>query len=544
MKTDDELRRELDGNVVVLKPKAEKAPDGAPQERRLATVWADAIRLELDRPGLVDGLLSTTAMTVLYGESGSGKTFVALDLACHVAAGLPWRGMDVEQGVVVYVAAEAPESVQRRVWAWKRHHGVEHLPLVIVTSSVDLLNGDAEAVLELIRELRERHGRIALVVIDTLARAMTGNENAPEDMGRFVAACGRIREACEGHVLVVHHCGKDQARGARGHSSLRAATDVELEVTNGEDGGCVRVTKHRDEAGGRSYGFRLETVELGTNSKGRVVTTCVAAEAEPPERATGRDKRQLGPNERIVLEALAAALVDHGADPPLAPDIPRQVKVTSLERWRDAALRYLPQETAKKKNQAFGRAVVSLVADGRVKHAADAYWLPASGVHQGHRVTSGHMQASCDRPETGVHRQGHAVTPPFRGVTRVTVDTSGGQPPAQGGEERRAAAARMLESGASLRSVAAALGVSKSAVAKWRDGVHPLPNGGHPSGHPEVDSGQPGGGVHQVDSGHPSGHFAPSEDWQEVPDEAVLPPGLHIRVNLETGRKEARRLPS
>ena len=120
---------------------------------------------------------------------------------------------------------------------------------MIVTSSVDLLNGDAEAVLALVRELRERHGRIALVVIDTLARAMTGNENAPEDMGRFVAACGRIREAREGHVLVVHHCGKDQARGARGHSSLRAATDVELEVTNGEDGGCVRVTKHRDEAG-------------------------------------------------------------------------------------------------------------------------------------------------------------------------------------------------------------------------------------------------------------------------------------------------------
>jgi hypothetical protein len=231
MKTDDELRRELDGNVVVLKPKAEKAPDGAPQERRLATVWADAIRLELDRPGLVDGLLSTTAMTVLYGESGSGKTFVALDLACHVAAGLPWRGMDVEQGVVVYVAAEAPESVQRRVWAWKRHHGVEHLPLVIVTSSVDLLNGDAEAVLALIRELRERHGRIALVVIDTLARAMTGNENAPEDMGRFVAACGRIREACEGHTLIVHHCGKDAARVALDRLLVsRAATGTRAEL--------------------------------------------------------------------------------------------------------------------------------------------------------------------------------------------------------------------------------------------------------------------------------------------------------------------------
>ena len=94
--------------------------------------------------------------------------------------------------------------------------------------------------LALLASIRERHGRVALVVVDTLARAMTGNENPPDDMGKFVAACGRIREACEGHVLIVHHSGKDLAKGARGHSSLRAATDVELEVTNGQDGGCVR----------------------------------------------------------------------------------------------------------------------------------------------------------------------------------------------------------------------------------------------------------------------------------------------------------------
>ena len=113
--------------------------------------------------------------------------------------------MDVEQGVVVYVAAESPESVQRRVWAWKRHHGVEHLPLVVITASVDLLNGSTDKVLACSTSIRERHGRVALVVVDTLARAMTGNENSPDDMGKFVAACGRIREACEGHVLVVHH---------------------------------------------------------------------------------------------------------------------------------------------------------------------------------------------------------------------------------------------------------------------------------------------------------------------------------------------------
>jgi KaiC/GvpD/RAD55 family RecA-like ATPase len=291
MKADDEVRRALDNaKIVPLRPEARQDKAGkAPRE--LSTVWADDITIDMDAGGLVDGLLAATGMTVLYGESGCGKTFVAVDLACHVAAGLPWRGMAVEQGVVVYVAAESPESVKRRLWAWKRHHRVEQLPVLVVQSAVDLLNGDTDTLAGLLEGLRAEHGRIALVVVDTLARAMTGNENAPDDMGRFVAACGRLREAGGTHAMVVHHCGKDAARGARGHSSLRAATDVELEVASGEGGGSVRVTKHRDEAGGASYGFKLEQVELGTNAKGRVVTTCVAVACDPPDRATAAERR-------------------------------------------------------------------------------------------------------------------------------------------------------------------------------------------------------------------------------------------------------------
>jgi hypothetical protein len=318
MKADDEVRRALDrAKVVPFQAKARREKPGrAPRE--LSTVWADDIVLELDAGGLVDGLLGITGLTVLYGESGAGKTFVVLDLACHVAAGLPWRGMEVEQGVVVYVAAESPESVKRRLWAWKRHHGVERLPVLVVQSTVDLLNGDAETLAGLLAGLREKHGRLALVVVDTLARAMTGNENAPDDMGRFVAACGRLREAGETHVLVVHHSGKDAARGARGHSSLRAATDVELEVTSGEGGGAVRVTKHRDEAGGAAYGFRLEPVELGTNAKGRTVTTCVAVESETPAASKTAEARprRLNDKGRLLLQAVEKAVKYAAERPP------------------------------------------------------------------------------------------------------------------------------------------------------------------------------------------------------------------------------------
>ncbi|HEX8374673.1 MAG TPA: helicase RepA family protein, partial [Geminicoccaceae bacterium] len=315
--------------------KAEAAAKG--HSTRLTTVWADDIEIRLDRGGLVDGLLSSTGMTVLYGESGCGKTFVAVDLGCHIAAGLPWRGMAVEQGVVVYVAAESPESVKKRLWAWKRRHGVDRLPVLVVQSAVDLLNGDTDALAGLLERLKAEHGRIALVVVDTLARAMTGNENAPDDMGRFVAACGRLRDAGEAHVMVVHHCGKDAARGARGHSSLRAATDVELEVTNGEGGGSVKVTKERDEASGTSYGFRLEQVHLGTNAKGRVVTTCVAVEADAPSGTRDRPgQSRLSPSGKIAAQALRDAVNAMDERPPdheMTRDVRGAVRLTTWRRY-------------------------------------------------------------------------------------------------------------------------------------------------------------------------------------------------------------------
>lgn len=338
---------------------------GAPPVRELSTIWADDIEISLDDGGVVDGLLPLQGLTVLYGESGAGKTFTALDLACHVAAGMPWRGMEVEQGVVVYVAAEAPSSVKRRIWAWRQHHQVERLPVLVVQSSVDLLNGDADALVALVAQVARGRGRVVMVVLDTLARAMTGNENAPDDMGKFVAACGAIREAGDTHVLVVHHSGKDTAKGARGHSSLRAATDVELEVT----AGCIKVTKSRDDEGGRTFGFRLEVVELGTNAKGRTITTCVAVAAEAPARPE-KNKTKLTDKQDGALQALRRAIADHGE---VAPSGPPNIRSVDSEAWLETAIRFMPSMTDPKLERWRKRARLLELAEALRKHGVIRY---------------------------------------------------------------------------------------------------------------------------------------------------------------------------
>lgn len=370
------VRAQLDNVTPLPARKAEDEPAS-----KLSTIWADEIEIRLDTAGLIDGLLSSTAMTVVYGESGAGKTFVVIDMACHIAAGMAWRGLAVEQGNVIYVAAESPESVKRRVWAWKRHHKVERLPLLVVQSSIDLLNGDCDAVVAEVARVARAHGRVALVVIDTLSRSMMGNENSPDDMGRYVAACGRIREAADTHVLVVHHTGKDLAKGARGHSSLRAATDVELEVTKGESGGCIAVTKSRDEPSAARFGFKLEVVELGANPKGTMVTTCVAVEAGAPA-ASGHDRKpaRLTDKGKIVLQAVQTALKYSAQVPPSHQETSGVTQAVTMpiarNNWRQIIeWEGLSDSERAKSRQDWKRGVENVVAAKAVKKWGEWLWL-------------------------------------------------------------------------------------------------------------------------------------------------------------------------
>jgi RecA-family ATPase len=353
------------------------------------------VKLELDKVDLVTELLPTQGLTVGYGPSGCGKTFFFVDLACHVASGLPWYERAIEAGPVIYVAAEAPVSVERRVVAWKSRHcspgddgdgqnmPATPLDVAIVQAGIDLLAGDAKRVVELGQAIAAEREPVRLVVIDTLARAMTGNENAPEDMGRFVAACADIRESLGCHVLIVHHCGKNEARGARGHSSLRAATDVEIEVASG-DGSVrtARVTKHRDEAAGTVFAFSLDVVELGTNRQGRKVTTCVAAEAEANTLEIRRMEPKLSKCGRIAMDALAKAVRDCGAPPPATVDTSSAKLAVTLDQWRQyfrLAGGYSDEEAKRSTfRSALSRGKKSAIASGRARVWGDYAWLASN----------------------------------------------------------------------------------------------------------------------------------------------------------------------
>ena len=168
-----------------------------------------------------------------------------------------------------------------------------------------------------------------MVVIDTLARSMgAGDENTAKDAAMFVRNCDLIREATGAHVMVIHHTGKDEDRGARGSSALRAAVDNEIQVTSEWE---IISRKQRDQEPPEPLHFKLRSVTLGMDEDDEWVTSAVvdATEAPAPTRKPLRGKNE------VAMQALYDALRDHGATKS-GNTWPANRKVVEVDHWREA----------------------------------------------------------------------------------------------------------------------------------------------------------------------------------------------------------------
>jgi len=328
----EEARRRRDAE------KAAKKTNGHAQRGKVALVMLHDVVVVGSQDRLVNGVLGDSGLAMLYGETSSGKSFATFDACMHIALGWEWFGRKVTPSAVLYVAAEAPGSWGNRVEAFCRHHQLdqdqrERLPFGFILSTVNLgpQGHDSSAIIAAAKDLEDRSGeKCRLIAIDTMARATPGHdENDPVDVSKFVAKIDAIRNGANATPLVVHHSGKNLAAGARGHSSLRAAMDYELEVERNGEARTLRVRKNRDGSDGGEFGFQLQPIDIGTDEDGQPITSCVVV---PGDVVKKRRKRTLA---QQAADALSNALVDFGETPPIGGRWPSG-QVLRLNRFREA----------------------------------------------------------------------------------------------------------------------------------------------------------------------------------------------------------------
>lgn len=302
---------------------------------------------------LIKNVLPAEGLGVIFGRPGSGKTFSVMDIAMHVAAGIKWRGKKVRQADVSYVSPEAGRLGVNRVIGWSRHHGIAWPAGFRLSPAAINLCSDAADAEALIADIRANQPNCRLVVIDTLNRAMAGgDENSGEDMGRFVALCDLIAKELRCFVLVVHHSGKDAARGSRGHSSLLGAVSLELEVTKEQgEPGTIKVTKMRDGEDGAEYGFDIDSVPLGQDEDGEEVTTGISVEADMGAIEQLRRAEPRGQVQKMIADAFAQYVDDHGRPNPAGTGYaePGRVRIVDEGAFTDFAAGKLLGEEKKKR---------------------------------------------------------------------------------------------------------------------------------------------------------------------------------------------------
>jgi hypothetical protein len=292
---------------------------------------------------LIHGILPRKAFTALYGPPGSFKSFIALDMAEAIATGRPWMGNEIEQqGAVLYICGEGFGGMGARIKACQIHHSTpKGAPIYVIRHQLNLRSSaeDFNALMMAVVQLVETTGiEFQLLIIDTLARAFGGgNENDSDAMGSFITSMGKIQEFLACALMVLHHSGKDLAKGLRGHSSLLGAVDTQLEILRFEDQakGIISLTKQKDGQDGIRHGFEMVEIEISSSSLGfdPVVSLAVQASDEAANQASKRGKSNsgAGKNQRLEMSCLENIVKSKGTIKFIDG---QQRMVADLEAWR------------------------------------------------------------------------------------------------------------------------------------------------------------------------------------------------------------------
>jgi len=319
---------------------------------------------------------------MLFGAPASAKSFIAMDIAYCIAAGIDWNGNETVQGKVAYLAGEGFNGMSKRFKALELKYKTPTTEVFLSEMPASLSSKDSAQ--EVYDEITKICPKPVLIVVDTLHRNFgLGDENSAKDVGEFLLAITALMRKLGTAILLVHHSGHSAADRGRGSSSIKAALDVEYKISKNDKLVNMVCTKAKEFEEPKPISFNLVTQPIndwldvdGLPTQSAVLqSTTYTMPSVRTGSITNRDN--------VVLRALSDAIVYTGksfSNDVIAknPNINGK-KFVSLDQWRSEAYLQLDKDSGKTNviatnQQAFNRTKVKLLSANKVAEENGCFW--------------------------------------------------------------------------------------------------------------------------------------------------------------------------
>lgn len=207
-----------------------------PEEFKLETLH-DIIQKEIpEEEWLIERVLPAEGFTFIVGAEATGKSFYTLTLAYSIVNGKPWLGQfPVKKSTRVLFMDK--ENSQRRIQSRCKGLGInpgsEWLFRMRMPHLFNLVDAQGQ-LSEFARSLSRKvvKNDIGLIVLDSFADFMVGNENSAEDVQQFFNAMRELFP--DRSILVLHHENKPSQGVTRNSSQrVRGSSNITAQIVSG-----------------------------------------------------------------------------------------------------------------------------------------------------------------------------------------------------------------------------------------------------------------------------------------------------------------------
>ena len=322
---------------------------------------------------LIKGHVQKDGLMMVYGESGAYKSFLVLDQALTIAAGLPdWNGAKVTPATVLYLTGEGKTGLQKRIAAWAQEHGAPLSELHFYAGPFTIaMNGDEKTLIDAVKAANVKPDWI---IFDTLIHYLNGDENKAQDARDLIIGCNAVKNVFGCAVTLIHHVGvsEDAKHRARGSSAFRGAMDIEVEISaeplaDNKKRVKMKQTKNKDYEPAGDMTFTPKRVEINgwADEDGDVITSLVL---EPETEQQSERALSIPQKFQALVASYRKACSETGLG---TIDLAGNFKGLEHSKWQafycDSENGFTTMTTEKTAKQEFNAGVTALLQGGNIE---------------------------------------------------------------------------------------------------------------------------------------------------------------------------------